>query len=97
MNQHLPLINIAIDGPAGAGKSTVARMVAKDLHYIYVDTGAMYRAVALMAMNAGFPASDIANVTELARSLEIKLVPEPDGQRIWADGEDVSQRIRSLK
>jgi len=97
MNQRLPRINIAIDGPAGAGKSTVARMVAKDLHYIYVDTGAMYRAVALKAMEAGLQAEDASRVAELARRMEIRLVPEPDGQRVWADGEDVSQRIRTVE
>jgi len=97
MNQRLPLINIAIDGPAGAGKSTVARMVARDLHYIYVDTGAMYRAVALKAMEAGLPADDAQGVTDLACSMDIKLVPEPDGQRVLADGEDVSQQIRSIE
>lgn len=95
MNQRLPLINIAIDGPAGAGKSTVARMVARDLHYIYVDTGAMYRAVALKAMEAGLPADDAEGVSDLARKLDIRLVPEPDGQLVMADGEDISRQIRS--
>jgi len=95
MNQRLPRINIAIDGPAGAGKSTVARMVARDMNYIYVDTGAMYRAVTLKAMEVGLQADQTAEVTDLARRMEIRLVPEPGGQRVLADGEDVSQRIRS--
>lgn len=89
-------INIAIDGPAGAGKSTVARMVAHALHYIYIDTGAMYRTVTLKALDAGLTADDAARVSELAERLEIALLPGPDGQKVLADGEDVSARIRSL-
>jgi len=88
-------INIAIDGPAGAGKSTVARMVARNMQYIYVDTGAMYRAVALKAMEAGLEPGDAALVTELAERLDIRLIPGPDGQKVLADGEDISARIRS--
>ncbi len=88
-------INIAIDGPAGAGKSTVARMVARDMHYIYVDTGAMYRTIALKAKEAGLKPNDAEKVAELARRLEIRLIPGPDGQKVLADGEDVSARIRS--
>lgn len=88
-------INIAIDGPAGAGKSTVARLVARDMQYIYVDTGAMYRAVALKAMEAGLSPKDAEQVTELAQRLEIRLIPGPEGQKVLADGEDVSARIRS--
>jgi len=88
-------INIAIDGPAGAGKSTVARMVARDMQYIYVDTGAMYRTIALKAKEAGLAPNDAEKVAELARRLEIRLIPGPDGQKVLADGEDVSARIRS--
>jgi len=90
-------INVAIDGPAGAGKSTVARMVAKALGYIYVDTGAMYRAVTLEAIRQGI---DIGNTTELAKiaaDSDIRLVPEPDGQKVLLDGEDVSRLIRSVE
>jgi len=96
MDQPLPPINIAIDGPAGAGKSTVARMVAKQLQYIYVDTGAMYRAVALQAMNNGVDADDEAGVANLARKMDIQLIPGSDGQRILVDGADVTRDIRSL-
>lgn len=88
-------INIAIDGPAGAGKSTVARLVARNLQYIYVDTGAMYRAVALKSMEAGLSPADADSVTELAERLEIRLLPGPEGQKVLADGEDVSAKIRS--
>lgn len=87
-------INIAIDGPAGAGKSTVARMVARNLRYIYVDTGAMYRAVALKAMEAGLDPGDAGKVTALAERMDIRLMPAEDGQKVMADGEDVSARIR---
>ncbi|MBW5446665.1 (d)CMP kinase [Cohnella sp. CFH 77786] len=98
MNPHqTPRINIAIDGPAGAGKSTVARMAARDLQYIYVDTGAMYRTVALKAMESGLTADDAVRVTELAERLDIRLIPGPEGQKVIADGEDVSSRIRSLE
>jgi cytidylate kinase len=98
MNPHLtPLINIAIDGPAGAGKSTVARMVARDLQYIYIDTGAMYRTVALKAMEADLSADDASGVTDMAERLDIRLLPGLEGQKVFADGEDVSSRIRSLE
>jgi cytidylate kinase len=90
-------INIAIDGPAGAGKSTVARMVARELHYIYIDTGAMYRTVTLKAMEAGISAEETGRVSELAERLDIRLLPGADGQKVLADGEDVSSRIRSLE
>ncbi|MDB4867836.1 MAG: (d)CMP kinase [Cohnella sp.] len=89
-------INIAIDGPAGAGKSTVARLVAGALHYIYIDTGAMYRALTLRALEAGLTADDIERVSLLAERLDISLLPGPEGQRVFADGEDVGSRIRSL-
>ncbi|WP_276351695.1 (d)CMP kinase [Cohnella caldifontis] len=98
MNSHpLPRINIAIDGPAGAGKSTVARMVARDMHYIYIDTGAMYRTVALKALEAGISPEEEDRATALAERLDIRLLPGPEGQKVLADGEDVSSRIRSLE
>lgn len=88
--------NIAIDGPAGAGKSTVARIVARELGFIYIDTGAMYRTVTLKAMEAGIPPEDAGRATELAHRLDIKLIPGKEGQTVLADGEDVTARIRSL-
>ncbi|MCD9021230.1 (d)CMP kinase [Cohnella silvisoli] len=90
-------INIAIDGPAGAGKSTVARMVAKALQYIYVDTGAMYRAVTLKALESGLPIEDNDRVGRLANELDIVLLPGVDSQRVLVNGEDVSLRLRSLE
>lgn len=89
-------INIAIDGPAGAGKSTVARMVASSLQYIYVDTGAMYRAVTLMALEADLSTEDDELVGRLANELDIKLLPGEDSQRVLVNGEDVSSRLRTL-
>jgi cytidylate kinase len=97
LSEQLARINIAIDGPAGAGKSTVARIVAKELQYIYVDTGAMYRTVALKAMDAGLSPDKAEKVAELAARLDIRLIPGTEGQRVWVDGEDVSSRIRSLE
>ena len=82
---------IAIDGPAGAGKSTVARGVAAALGFTYLDSGAMYRSVALAALRAGVDPDDAESVTELARGLEIAF----DGQVVLLDTEDVSQAIRS--
>ncbi|QGG58714.1 (d)CMP kinase [Paenibacillus sp. FSL W8-1187] len=88
-------INIAIDGPAGAGKSTVARSVAEALGYIYIDTGAMYRAVTWSAREAGLDIENDEAVTAHARKLDIRLAPGPDGQVVLLGGEDVTSRIRS--
>ncbi|WP_090574447.1 (d)CMP kinase [Paenibacillus sp. OV219] len=88
-------INVAIDGPAGAGKSTVARKVAQQLGYVYIDTGAMYRAVAYAANRAGIPASDAARLSELMTTVEIALEPGPDGQLVRLNGEDITTAIRS--
>jgi cytidylate kinase len=82
---------IAIDGPAGAGKSTVARGVAEALGLTYLDSGAMYRCVALAALGAEANTAGGAALGELAGRLEIDL----DGSRVLLDGEDVSERIRS--
>jgi cytidylate kinase len=81
---------IAIDGPAGAGKSTVARAVAEALGYTYLDSGAMYRCVALAAIHRGVDLDDGAALGELTRSLELELVPE-----VRIDGRDVSEQIRA--
>ena len=96
-DQRRPVI--AIDGPAGAGKSTVAKRVADTLGYVLVDTGALYRAVALAAARAGISWDDEARVGELAESLAarraIALVPTPQGLRVDLDREDVSAAIRA--
>ena len=88
-------INVAIDGPAGAGKSTVARLVAEKLGYIYVDTGAMYRTVTLKALREGADLNDPAALERLAERIDIRLLPEAGGQRVLMDGEDVTERIRA--
>lgn len=83
-------IIVAIDGPAGAGKSTIARRVAEKMGAIYVDTGAMYRAVALWAKRNGIAVSDMKSVEKLAEHADIELA----GQRILLNGEDVTDAIR---
>ncbi len=89
-------IVVAIDGPAGAGKSTVAKLVAKRLGYLYVDTGAMYRAVALKALRLGMDIRDEVVMSHLAQMTDIVLQPQPDGGvRVFLDGEDVSEAIRT--
>jgi cytidylate kinase len=85
---------IAIDGPAGAGKSTVAKLLAKELGLSYLDTGAMYRAVALKAQRAGLGADDGERAAELCRDIEIEFLP---GGGVVVDGEDVSSAIRTLE
>lgn len=84
-------LSVAIDGPAGAGKSTVARRVADSLGYTYVDTGAMYRAVAWAVLNAGVVPDDAEEVCALAERLDLRLEPG----RVWVDGQDVSGLIRT--
>ena len=82
---------IAIDGPAAAGKSTVARALADRLGLTYLDSGAMYRCVALAALRAGVDPDDGAALRRVARDLEIDLA----GGRVWLDGEDVTEEIRA--
>ncbi len=90
------LVCIAIDGPAGAGKSTVAREVAKSLGYTYIDTGAMYRALTFEALKAGLDPGDTPAIISLASSLDIVLKPGSDGSvRVLVNGEDVTREIRS--
>ncbi|MCF2937585.1 (d)CMP kinase [Paenibacillus alkaliterrae] len=88
-------MNIAIDGPAGAGKSTVARKVAEQLGYVYIDTGAMYRAVTLCAQRAGVSAEQPDKLDQLARSLQIEIEPGEHGQSVFINGEEVTSLIRS--
>jgi cytidylate kinase len=81
----------------GAGKGTVARLVARRLGYRYVDTGAMYRAVAWKALREGVDPEDGPAVAELARRTQVRLEPADDGLRVLCDGEDVTQAIRSVE
>ncbi len=86
---------VAIDGPAGAGKSTVAREVARRLGAAYLDTGAMYRALTLLALRRGVAPSDGEALVELARRHPVEIVPTGDGDRVIVDGEDVTAEIRT--
>ncbi|MFB3815755.1 MAG: (d)CMP kinase [Terriglobales bacterium] len=85
---------IAIDGPAGAGKSTIAQRLAQALGYTNLETGAMYRALALKALERGVPLDDEAALLHLAQGSRIELEPTPEGNRVLLDGSDVSQAIR---
>ena len=88
-------ISIAIDGPAGAGKSTLARQLAGELGYLYVDTGAIYRTVAVKTCRAGVDAADAEKVVPLLDNMDIRMEYDAQGvQRMYLDGEDVSEAIR---
>ena len=85
---------VAIDGPAGAGKSTVAKIAAKALGVPYLDTGAMYRALALQALEEGVGFEDEKSVAELLKKTAVKVSYLPDGQHVFVNGRDVTQRLR---
>jgi CMP/dCMP kinase len=87
---------IAIDGPAGAGKSTVAKLLAQELGFLYIDTGAMYRALALKALDSGIGIKDTAGLVKMAAKSDVDLVPDASGGpiKVFLDGRDVSQAIR---
>lgn len=86
---------IAIDGPSGAGKSTLGKMLAKKLNLLYLDTGAMYRAVGLAVLEANISFDDKAKIAEITRNSKIELVGEPDSLQIFLNGKDVSAEIRT--
>jgi cytidylate kinase len=88
---------IAIDGPSGAGKSTLGKKLAKKLNLLYLDTGAMYRAVALAVWQAGETIEDEKKAVEIARHSKIELVGEPDSLQIKLNGQDISAEIRTNK
>ncbi len=88
-------IQIAIDGPAGAGKSTIAKIVAEKLGYTYIDTGAMYRALTLKALKEHIDLENAESVTNLLANITIELKPSESGQLVFLDGQDVSNEIRS--
>jgi cytidylate kinase len=88
-------LTIAIDGPSGAGKSTVAKALAKRLSYIYIDTGAMYRSVALKVKEKSISPLDESAVSQLASSLHVTLIPEGGQIRVLCDGQDVTEAIRT--
>lgn len=89
------MVSVAIDGPAGAGKSTLARRLAAELGYIYVDTGAMYRAIGLYALRAGKDPKDNAAVDALLPQIELRLASIAGEQHIYLKDEDVSTAIRT--
>ena len=86
---------IAVDGPAGAGKSTIARGLAKELKFIYIDTGAMYRAVALYFSENHIDLSDADSVASACQTIRIDITYEEGRQRLWLQGKDVSGEIRT--
>ncbi len=88
-----PLI-IAIDGPSGSGKSTLGRMLARELGLLYIDTGSMYRAVALAVIESSTKETDDVAVGDLAERIDIDLAGDPNSLRVTLDGRDVSDRIR---
>ncbi|MGN0272199.1 MAG: (d)CMP kinase, partial [Lachnospiraceae bacterium] len=86
--------NIAIDGPAGAGKSTIAKRLAKELGFIYVDTGAMYRAMALYFLRSGIAKEDEAAISKAAREVDVTIRYENGEQQVLLNGENVNGLIR---
>jgi cytidylate kinase len=89
-----PLI-VAIDGPAGAGKSTVARALAQRFGLLNIESGAMYRAFALKALNSGVPTDDAVALDTLAHTTHVRLEPGPDGNRVLLDAADVTAQLRT--
>lgn len=87
--------NIAIDGPAGAGKSTIAKAFAKDMGFIYVDTGAMYRAMGMYFNNAGIKPEELDKIEEGCKNVDVSITYENGKQLVWLNGEDVSEKIRT--
>ncbi len=87
------VLRIAIDGPSGSGKSTLGRALARLLHLPYVDTGAMYRAVAWVVDDAGLESR--GEIIERVRRLKLEIEPDPDNFRVLVDGEDVTDRLRT--
>ncbi|MFD1486256.1 (d)CMP kinase [Lacticaseibacillus baoqingensis] len=87
-------MQIAIDGPAGSGKSTIAKIVANRLGFIYCDTGAMYRTATVMALRLGLKLDDEAAIMAHLKPLAITFKPTPEGQQVFMDGEEVTLAIR---
>lgn len=88
-------IQIALDGPAAAGKSTIAKIVAENLGYVYIDTGAMYRAITLKALNKGINMASNEEAGKLLSETSIDLQPSENGQLVFLDDENVTEDIRS--
>ena len=90
-------IRIAIDGPAAAGKSTVAKNIAKKLNIVYIDTGAMYRALTLKALDKNIDIKDEQALIQMLKATEIELVQQENEQKVLLDGYDVTEDIRNQK
>lgn len=90
-------LQVAIDGPASSGKSTVAKIIAKRFGYVYCDTGAMYRSVTWVALENGIDVSDTKQVIDLARRIKITFEPGQPDQRVFVDGHEVTKDIRTEK
>ncbi|WP_347980812.1 (d)CMP kinase [Limosilactobacillus allomucosae] len=90
-------LQVAIDGPASSGKSTVAKIIAKRFGYVYCDTGAMYRSVTWAALKNGIDVSDTKQVIDLARRIKITFEPGQPDQRVFVDGHEVTKEIRTEK
>lgn len=90
-------LQVAIDGPASSGKSTVAKIIAKRFGYVYCDTGAMYRSVTWAALENGIDVSDTKQVIDLARRIKITFEPGQPDQRVFVDGHEVTKDIRTEK
>jgi len=88
---------ITIDGPAGSGKTTVSRLLAKKIKSLYLDTGAMYRAVAFAAKKKGVDLEDGKSVKALCRSLDLRFITDEDPPRLVLNGEDISRQIRTAE
>jgi cytidylate kinase len=86
---------VTIDGPSGSGKGTIARMLARELGFHFLDSGALYRLLALAANRRGIDLDDEAGLAELSEELDIRFPAQADAQRVLLDGEDVSQEIRT--
>ena len=84
---------VAIDGPAGAGKSTIAKIVARVLGYLYIDTGAMYRAITWKAMVNKIDLRDERKIVEMSKKTDIKLAQSDDKLKIFVDGKNVSEKF----
>ena len=89
------MINIAIDGPSGAGKSSLSRRAAEALGFLYIDTGALYRAVGLAALREGIAPDDATAVAALAERISVTLQTGAEGQSVFLNGEDVTAQLRS--
>jgi cytidylate kinase len=94
-NNNMKKLTVAIDGPAGAGKSTVAQIVARRLHYTYIDTGAMYRAVTWKVLQKQLKAYNKSEIIEISGSIDIKLDYSGEKLRVFVDGKDVTADIRT--